>query len=45
MNAGRAAPSRTATSGWCCGTFDLDDIAEAHRAAEKGNGLGKVAVI
>jgi len=26
------------------GTFDLDDIAEAHRAAEKGNGLGKVAV-
>jgi NADPH:quinone reductase-like Zn-dependent oxidoreductase len=26
------------------GTFDLDDIAEAHRAAEKGNGPGKVAV-
>jgi NADPH:quinone reductase-like Zn-dependent oxidoreductase len=26
------------------GTFDLDDIAEAHRAGEKGNGPGKVAV-
>jgi len=26
------------------GVFDLDDIAEAHRAVEKGNGLGKVAV-
>ena len=26
------------------GTFDLDDIAEAHRAVEKGNGPGKVAV-
>ncbi len=26
------------------GTFSLDEIADAHRAAEKGNGLGKIAV-
>ncbi len=26
------------------GTFSLDDIADAHRAAESGNGLGKIVV-
>lgn len=26
------------------GTFGLDDIADAHRAAESGNGLGKIVV-